>query len=394
MFAVAAAPEWEVVQQVVAASLADEAATWTALAACRVVEVYTDGSAPLRNPGGPAGFAAVVVGFAGPAAAAAQLRPLSATRLDLGGFVPARQREPATSNNRAEIAGVLAALLALRYLGEQGATARHATIWSDSTYVINCGKGLWQRKKNTDLWPVYDSLVQAARAAWPDGVAVEWVKGHADNPYNEAADQLATRAALAFDEVAYARYRAAQAATGQEMPGASALSAVKSAAPAPPALAVATPIAQPAAPVALPEGWMGAADYVLVLQSRAGKEGGSGQYHLWARDGRHRQALVEHPAAQDTSEAEYLTLIAALTDLADRIAAAGRDSQQYTVAVYSQQELVVKQLAGAYRVKAAALQAPYAAARSVIGRFKGVHPAWKRADEIKPLFRPVPGAAE
>ena len=41
---------------------------------------------------------------------------------------------------------------------------------------------------------------------------------------------------------------------------------------------------------------------------------------------------------------------------------------------------------GEYRVKAAALQAPYAEACDLIGRFKTVALVWKRAEEIKPLF--------
>src|SRR5439155_22376084 len=84
-------------------------------------------------------------------------------RLDLGGYIPARGTEPLTSNNRAEIAGVLAALEALRHLGQAPHAARRVVIWSDSTYVVNCADGTWRRKKNTDLWPVLDRLVAEAR---------------------------------------------------------------------------------------------------------------------------------------------------------------------------------------------------------------------------------------
>src|ERR1041385_2749919 len=56
-------PEWEIVQEAVQRSLASEPSAWQALEAWQVIEVYTDGSAPISNPGGPAGFAAVVVGF-------------------------------------------------------------------------------------------------------------------------------------------------------------------------------------------------------------------------------------------------------------------------------------------------------------------------------------------
>ena len=101
--------EWEVVQRVVAASLVAAPEAWAAFAQCRAIEVYTDGSAPVRNPGGQAGFAAVVAGFAEPIDALSARRPEPRAHLRLGGYVPARADDPPTSNNRAELAGVLAA---------------------------------------------------------------------------------------------------------------------------------------------------------------------------------------------------------------------------------------------------------------------------------------------
>jgi hypothetical protein len=51
--------EWVIVESIVAASRRDSEHTWQALHACPMVAVFTDGSAPLSNPGGPAGFAAI-----------------------------------------------------------------------------------------------------------------------------------------------------------------------------------------------------------------------------------------------------------------------------------------------------------------------------------------------
>jgi ribonuclease HI len=368
-----AVPEWTAVRRAWEAALAGDPANVVALARCPAVEVYTDGSAPLRNPGGPAGFATIVVGFAAPVPGGTFDRPAPVARLDLGGYIAARRTEPATSNNRAEIAGVLAALLALTHLAQAGGAPPQITIWSDSSYVVNCGTGLWQRKKNTDLWPIYDHLATQV-AAWAPGWALAWVKGHARNPYNEAADDLATRAAFDFDAAQYGRYRAAQAATGQEMPGAT----------APAGMAAPAPGAPPA-----PLNASGEADYAVILQTRLAGErqaGGIGEYHIRAKDGRTRSGQVTHPQAETVDEAEYRTLIAALADLTARITAAGRDPAAYTLTIYSRQELVVKQLTGAYRVKAAVLQPLYAEARTLLARFRAAALIWKPASEWKALF--------
>jgi ribonuclease HI len=364
-----AVPEWAAVRRAWEAGPAGDPAGWAALARCPAVEAYTDGSAPLRNPGSPAGFAAILVGFAAPVPVGTFDRPAPIARLDLGGYIAARRAEPATSNNRAEIAGVLAALLALTHLAQLGAAPPQVTIWSDSSYVVNCGTGLWQRKRNTDLWPIYDQLA-AQVAAWAPRWALAWVKGHARNPYNEAADDLATRAAFDFDATQYQRYRAAQAATGQEMPGAAALAGL-------------------AAPGTVQSAAPGAPDYMVILQTRPAGErqpGGIGEYQIRAKDGRTRTGQVTHPQAGTVDEAEYRTLIAALADLTARITAAGRDPAAYTLAIYSRQELVVKQLTGTYRVKAPALQPLFAEARTLLARFRAAGLIWKPASEWKALF--------
>lgn len=73
------------------------------------------------------------------------------------------------------------------------------TIYSDSQYVINSiTKGWldnWIRtdfkggKKNKDLWLQYKQLSKQFKLKFV------WVKGHADNPYNNRCDELATSAA-------------------------------------------------------------------------------------------------------------------------------------------------------------------------------------------------------
>jgi ribonuclease HI len=384
--------EWAAAQESVRKSVETAPDRWSALAACPVIEIYTDGSAPVRNPGGPAGFAAVVVGFYVGLPKDSPERPEPAARLDLGGYVPARKTEPQTSNNRAEIGGILLALEAVLRLGRSGWTAREVTVWSDSRYAVLCATGEWKRKKNTDLWAVHDELlIDASRVLPKKGFRLEWVRGHAGNRFNEAADELATLAAFNFDRDAHKRFRAAQAATGREMPGPQAMAEVH--------MEEGSTEITPQSSIPNPhsDGWLRGADYALAVQTRftarhqsAGTGTGSGEYRIWASDGRSRQAEVEHEGKRLPDEFEYMTLIAALREMAGRLEARGRDPKEFALLIYSGRELVVKQLKGEYKVKAAALQEPYRQAAALLRRFKGVEIEWKRGKEMDEVMREGP----
>lgn len=134
------------------------------------ITIYTDGSA-LGNPG-PGGYGVVLM--SGP-----HFKELS------GGY-------RLTTNNRMELLAVIVALEALRFEGSE------VTIYSDSRYVVDAvSKGWlsgWVRtrfkgKKNEDLWRRYLNAASRHR------VRFVWVKGHAENRWNERCDRLAVAAA-------------------------------------------------------------------------------------------------------------------------------------------------------------------------------------------------------
>ena len=141
------------------------------------VIVYTDGACS-GNPG-PGGWSAI-------------LRYASNERELSGG-------EPATTNNRMELMGVVQALTALR-------EPCRVVVHTDSAYVSNAFTERWidgwQRRgwltadkkpvKNRDLW---EALLAAMSR---HDVKFVKVKGHADDALNNRADELAVQALQAF----------------------------------------------------------------------------------------------------------------------------------------------------------------------------------------------------
>lgn len=133
--------------------------------------IYTDGSS--RGNPGPGGYGAIMM-YAG------KSKELS------GGY-------RRTTNNRMELLAVIAALEALNREGLK------ITIYSDSQYVVKAVKEGWLKKwiatnfaggkKNKDLWLRYHQLSQK------HNISFVWVKGHAENVYNNRCDVLATTAA-------------------------------------------------------------------------------------------------------------------------------------------------------------------------------------------------------
>jgi ribonuclease HI len=135
------------------------------------IVIYTDGSS--RGNPGPGGYGAILMW-------GEKVKELS------GAFKK-------TTNNRMELLAVIEALLALK------SKELPIHIYTDSKYVVDSVEKKWLNnwiktdfkggKKNKDLWTAYHTISK------PFKIKFHWVKGHADNPYNNRCDQLATEAA-------------------------------------------------------------------------------------------------------------------------------------------------------------------------------------------------------
>ena len=136
----------------------------------KTVTIYTDGACS-GNPG-PGGWGAI-------------LRYGGAEKVLSGG-------EAQTTNNRMELTGVIEALRALR-------EPCIVELYSDSKYVIDALSKGWAKswrsrgwvksdKKpalNADLWEALLELCETHE------LHCHWVKGHAENEYNNRCDALA-----------------------------------------------------------------------------------------------------------------------------------------------------------------------------------------------------------
>lgn len=105
--------------------------------------------------------------------------------------------EKETTNNRMELMAVIRALEALK-------RPCPIILHTDSAYVMN-GMTKWIKSwkargwrsadkkpvKNVELWQELDRLAAGFEIDW------RWVKGHAGNPGNEKADELANKGCLA-----------------------------------------------------------------------------------------------------------------------------------------------------------------------------------------------------
>ena len=139
------------------------------------IVIYTDGSS--RGNPGPGGYGVVMM--------------YGDKRKELA----AGYRK--TTNNRMELMGVIAALEALKK------TALKITVYTDSQYIVKALNEGWlnnwlatnfaKGKKNKDLWVRFYNLYKQ------HNIKFVWVKGHANNPFNNRCDELATTAADGTD---------------------------------------------------------------------------------------------------------------------------------------------------------------------------------------------------
>ena len=135
------------------------------------VVIYTDGACS-GNPG-PGGWGAILM--------------YRDKKLEISGY------EAHTTNNRMEL---MAPIQALSRLKEPCGVS----VYSDSAYLVNAFEKHWLDSWQRHNWVKSDKKPVENKDLWQEllkytGIhQIQWikVKGHADNPYNNRCDELAT----------------------------------------------------------------------------------------------------------------------------------------------------------------------------------------------------------
>lgn len=170
---------------------------------------YTDGAC-IKNPGGPAGWSVIL--WATSDTVDGKPRQ-GAPSIECYGHIP---KAESTTNNRAEIAAVLAAL-------SIASPDLPLKIYSDSEYTIKVASGIYQMKANSDLWALYRTLLQRRKSP----PTFEWVRGHAGHAQNERADELAGLGAWNGDRNAYEKWQASAVYETHTVPPSAELEALR-----------------------------------------------------------------------------------------------------------------------------------------------------------------------
>lgn len=160
---------------------AEAAARGVLVETASTFSAHTDGAC-LGNPDGPGGWAAI-------------MRHNGEPLIDLWGHLSS------TSNNRAEVLGVLSAL-------EWVPRESTIKIFSDSQYTLSVLTGHFKAKANVDIWSQVRTTIDAKKLI----VDTEWVRGHAGDAGNEMADYYAGLGAVKgnLDRLEAMRAQAAQ----------------------------------------------------------------------------------------------------------------------------------------------------------------------------------------
>ncbi len=130
-------------------------------------------------------------------------------------------------------------------------------------------------------------------------------------------------------------------------------------------------------------------DYTLTFDGGADPNPGKGygSYHLKTRAGRERlESRIQFGNQITNNQAEYMALLYGVRDLVKTIEKAGKSPENYTVEVWGDSSLVIKQLRGEWKVKDAKMAPLYEETLKTLRRFKRYKLNWHdRSNSVRLL---------
>lgn len=130
-------------------------------------------------------------------------------------------------------------------------------------------------------------------------------------------------------------------------------------------------------------------DYTLTFDGGADPNPGKayGSYHIRTRAGRERlESRLQFGDRMTNNQAEYLALKNGLEDLIQTIEKAGKQPENYSVEVFGDSSLVIKQLRGEWKVKDAKMLPLYEETLKLLRRFKRTSLNWHdRSNSVRLL---------
>ena len=130
--------------------------------------------------------------------------------------------------------------------------------------------------------------------------------------------------------------------------------------------------------------WEAPADYVITFDggSRGNPGPGYGSYALSTHSDRRRVRRFEFGIIT-SNEAEYKTLLKALTELMEVIERAGKSPAEFTVEIRGDSTLVINQVLGRWKTKAPRLKALRDQTRRLLGCFKAYRMVKVPREEVR-----------
>lgn len=90
---------------------------------------------------------------------------------------------------------MLAAMVALNAIKKP---VESIEVVTDSMYVVGTMMKGWKRKANKELWAKFDSILKATQKLCKEKIVFTHTYGHADDKFNNMADELADAASKEF----------------------------------------------------------------------------------------------------------------------------------------------------------------------------------------------------